>query len=115
MARSDEVRALTTNETALLLKIVRAVHEDVAALDAQVGAASVVGGLPTLLDLSVHEGVEPAPIEDGPLPVRALVSDPAGEILVWIKSGYLNGLEFAWTGDETPTDMPPVQRVALEL
>lgn len=114
MANEVEARSLTVNERDLLRKIVRALREpDAAALDSQVDAVTVTGGLPTLLDLSVDRAVEAAPIEDGPLPVRAIVSDAHGEILVWVKSGYLDGLEFAWTTEHAPIEMPESDRITL--
>ena len=69
-------------------------------LRAQARAASLWGGRPTFLDLTVEEGLPPAEVGHGPLPVKGVVSLGApgtnliGEIVVWVRGGYLSGLEF---------------------
>lgn len=87
-------------------------------LRAQVEAARVSGGLPTLLDLDVPATVERAPVEDGPLPQRAFVTgsrgEMEGELLVWVRDGYLSSLEFAWYTDTTPSGMPTLERVQIQ-
>lgn len=84
----------------------------------QLDGASIRGGLPTLLDLQVANGAARAPISDGPVPLRALVVNPdgevEGEIIIWVKDGYLSGLEHAWYTDDTPTEMPSVDRIRIE-
>lgn len=87
-----------------------------AQLERQLGLARVVGGLPTFLDIAVGRPlVDGAAVNDGPLPVRSVVSTEAGEvvgeILVWVTHGYLSGLEYAWYADETPVEMPAPERV----
>jgi hypothetical protein len=114
MAASVEPRPLTANETAVLLTIVRAVGGSTGdALAAQIRAATVAGGIPTLLDLAGPTGTERASIDDGVLPVRAFVSEPQGEILVWMSDGYVDGLEFVWTSDSAPTEMPPAEALTI--
>lgn len=79
-------------------------------LDAQRLVVSVVGGLPTMLELSVPEGVRSVAMPDGPLPVRAIATDeaggPIGEVLVWVSGGRLSALEYAWYTDDPPSDIP---------
>jgi hypothetical protein len=76
----------------------------------------VTGGLATLLDLAV-DGFHRASSPNGPVPVRALAEGPAGEplgeIVVWVKNGFLPGLEYAWVTDDEPTAMPSVTSVRL--
>lgn len=58
----------------------------------------------------------PAPVEDGVLPVAALVigadEQPEGFINVWVERGYLSGLEYSWF-TEMPTKYPPPDRLRL--
>jgi hypothetical protein len=86
------------------------------ALRAQIPGTRVVGGLPTFLDLSVS-GLPPAAVPDGKLPVDAVVESHSGEVtgfvLVWVKDGYLAGLEHAWVTDEMPSAFPGADRLRL--
>jgi hypothetical protein len=50
-----------------------------------------------------------ADLPDGPFPAHAFVPNQAdyqGEIIVWIKNGHLDGLEYAWVTDEPPVRWP---------
>ena len=114
-----EPRDLTDRERALLAHLLRAAtFAGADQLAAQVGATRVTGGLPTLLDLEVAGTVPPSAVTDGPAPVRAYVETPQGdiegEILVWVTDGYLSALEFAWYTDQSPSRMPPPERVRVE-
>src|SRR5689334_22639376 len=78
MVSTVSPRALTPNEVSILRAVVTAVGGPAAeALNGQIAEASVVGGLPTFLDLAVTSGPSAA-ISNGPLPVRASVSEPSG-------------------------------------
>jgi len=63
-----------------------------------------------MLDLAVDRAAPAAHVEDGPLPIRAIVvgphEEPCGEVLVWISDGYLDGLEYAWFAEDVPAGMP---------
>ncbi len=109
-------RNLSPDESGLLLTFLETRSFPGAdALAAQVGLAQVDGGIPTLLDLIVDPSATPSVCADGPVPGRALVDgpggEPVGEILVWVKDGYLSGLEYAWYTDEAPAAMPSLDRV----
>ena len=56
-------------------------------------------------------------MRDGPLSVAALVVDPSeqplGEITVWVKGGYLSGLEYSWFTDVMPTRYPSPDQLRL--
>jgi hypothetical protein len=83
---------------------------------AQVQHVRVSGGIPTFLRLALTTPSEPSACPDGPIPVRALVGsegDEDGEILVWVKAGFLSGLEFAWFTDEMPTAFPDPTLIRL--
>jgi len=105
-------RALSLREHAVLLWVLCELGEFEAAeaLEMQSRAVSVVGGLPTMLRLSVPEDAPSVPLPDGPLPVRSIAIDeagkPLGEVLIWISAGYLSALEYAWYTDDPPSDLP---------
>src|SRR5207237_4957540 len=103
----------------LILKILeQSSFSGVEELTAQVANARVTGGLPMSLDLAVEEGAPPANRRDGPIPVRALAKDEdhtlLGEVLIWVKGGYLRAIEFGWLTDEMPKVMPSAGRVEVE-
>lgn len=110
--RNQPKRALVLRERAVLLWVLCELDasEAAEALHAQSKVATVVGGLPTVLELSVPPGSERAALPDGPLSVRAIATDGegelSGEVLVWVSGGYLSGLEYAWYGDDPPSDFP---------
>jgi hypothetical protein len=111
MIAMTEPRPLSPAEHAVLARLVRALPPPRGQqLLAQLATAKVTGGLPTLLDLEVSRTAAPAEVTDGPLPIRAFVEAAdgmvEGELLVWMKDGYLSGLEYAWYSDATPTEMP---------
>lgn len=72
--------------------------------------ATVLGGLPTMVELVVPGPLPPADVPDGPLPIRAVALDgnrsPVGEVLVWVSGGYLSAVEYAWCTDEVPVGLP---------
>jgi hypothetical protein len=111
-------RDLAPNERALLSYLLQASFPGAQELAAQVEGTKVVGGLPTLLDLAAPRTAPIAALADGPIPVRAYVEAQGGqvegELLVWVKDGYLSGLEFAWYTDEAPSEMPSPDRVRIE-
>jgi hypothetical protein len=75
----------------------------------------VVGG-DTFLDLEVSGNASRSSFPDGHVPIRAYVADGevVGEVLVWVKDGYLSSLEHAWTTDEAPAVFPHADRIRLE-
>ena len=111
-AQTQSARTLSLKEHGVLLWVLCEFgeSESVAALHGQSNVVSVVGGLPTMLELSVPAGTRRAQLPDGPLPVRAIVNDeaggPIGEVLVWISEGYLSTIEYAWYTDDPPIGFP---------
>jgi hypothetical protein len=83
----------------------------------QVERTHVVGGLPTFLDLEVRRPAPRSACEDGRIPqvafVHSLDGEVTGTLLVWVADGYLAGPEYAWHTDETPSEMPPADRVQV--
>lgn len=63
-----------------------------------------------MLGLSVPAGCPRAEARDGLVPVRAFAYEPAGQplgdIMVWMESGYLDTLEYAWVSKDLPSDLP---------
>jgi hypothetical protein len=111
-------RPLEANEHDVLLKVLDArTFEGSAELRAQVSAAVVVSGPPTFLKFDVDSEAPTARCSDGPIPVRAFVrrgGEIVGELLVWVKSGRLAALEFAWVTDEEPTSLPTPDAVQFD-
>jgi hypothetical protein len=105
-------RPLTRNERDLLRLVVGSLDPSASrTLAGQIASATVTGGIPMLLDLAVDPASERVALDDGPLPVRAITA--TGEVLVWLTAGALSGLEYAWTDDEPPTEMPSVESVTI--
>lgn len=83
----------------------------------QTSTVSVLGGPVTMLDLRVSQSTPASLFADGPIPVSIEVSDesgaPAGELLVWVDTGRLSALEFAWWTDDPPRRLPSPSRVKV--
>ena len=65
---------------------------------------------PTDVTITCRPDAASAQVPDGPLPVRALVTDAigqtTGEILVWMENGYVSSAEHAWYTDDPPLAWP---------
>ena len=85
-------------------------------LRAQIGHVRATWGRTSEMDLEVTNAV-PAAVSDGVLSVSALVVDaderPDGFITVWVKGGYLSGLEYSWFTERMPTEYPSPDRLRL--
>ena len=110
-------RPLTADEDAALRWILWL--EDfpgVEELRAQIGHVRATRGRTSEMDLEVTNAV-PAAVSDGVLSVAALVVDadeqPDGFITVWVKGGYLSGLEYSWFTERMPTEYPSPDRLRL--
>jgi hypothetical protein len=70
-----------------------------------------------MIDLDVPHVGDRIASPNGPLPLVALVVDESGsevgELLIWIRDGWLIGLEQAWYTQEPPSDWPPPERVRV--
>jgi len=113
-----EARGLSANERAVLDRILRgASFAGASALADQIDRATVVGGIPTLLDLEVDGSAPVSMAADGPIPVQALVEGTDGAIegmlMIWVEGGYLSALEFAWVTDEIPPGMPAAESILV--
>lgn len=70
------------------------------------------------IDLSTDGECAPAEIPDGVFPARSIVIDdgghPIGSLLIWVESGMLSALEYAWYSDEPPTSLPDPAMIKFE-
>lgn len=113
-------RPLSLGEHAVVLWILAALPDRAVAelLYRQSIAAVVTGGPLTMLELAIPPSALPVPIPDGPLPARAGAYDhdgtPLGELLVWMSSGYLSAIEYAWYTDAAPAELPAPSDLRLE-
>lgn len=86
------------------------------ALAQQAAAATITRSSSTMLDLAVPAELPTVNLDDGPTPGEALVYDGdqlVGELLVWVRSGRLIGLEQAWYTDDPPSTWPAPDRVRV--
>lgn len=77
-------------------------------IDELVGA-TVAHSAQWIINVSPAAGRPGTDLPNGPFPANAFVPNSAdyqGEIIIWIKDGHLDGLEFAWVSDEAPTRWP---------
>lgn len=83
-------------------------------LVAQAAAATITRSTSTMIDLAVPLELPVVNLNDGPIPSPAFVYEGevlVGELLLWIRSGRLIGLEQAWYTDEPPAVWPDLRRV----
>jgi hypothetical protein len=119
LAQPVEPRDLTLRERDLLsLLLDHASFDGARELAEQVARTRVAGGFPTLLDLDVPKTAPASRYKPRLIPLRALVHSPGGEllgeILVWVRDGYLSALEYAWYADDAPSEMPPLDNLRVE-
>jgi hypothetical protein len=96
---------------ALIVQVPGRLGDEVAA---QLRHTQRESGVVTMVELAVDVDAPRAEIADGPLPGRALVEDSTGligELMVWIKSGHLSMLEYAWYTDDVPTALPTPDQI----
>jgi hypothetical protein len=101
----------------LVAHVTEGLGADAAVLRQQAEAATVMSSSPTMVDLAVPTSLPRCSLDDGPTPGAAVVyagGELVGEILVWIRSGYLTSLEQAWYTDEPPTAWPSPADVRVD-
>ena len=119
IAQPVEPRDLSSRERDLLSFLLEHTSFDGGReLAAQVASTRVAGGFPTLLDLEVEKTTPASPHKPRLIPLRALVHSPGGEllgeILIWVREGYLSALEYAWYTDDAPCEMPLLDYLRVE-
>jgi hypothetical protein len=111
--RAEPVAGQVRRVLACILR--RAIFPGRVELLQQVENVDVVDGPITMLNLRVTGDALRSPCSDGPVPLSAMVTDAdgiaTGELLIWIKDGYLSALEFAWWTDDPPENLPSIDRI----
>lgn len=101
----------------LLLAIAGSLGDAGLPLAAQARHARVTAYSPTYIDLEVPRDCDPGIWVDGPLDIKPLVTDqagePVGEVLVWVSGGRMTLLEQSWFTDDPPTRWPSIERVRI--
>jgi hypothetical protein len=87
------------------------------ALLAQVDGVEYIDGPVTMMCLRVAQSFPPSSGVPSPVPNDPIVLDETGEpiggLLLWLDdAGYIDCLEYWWTTDEMPTDLPSPDRLA---
>ena len=106
-------RPLTPRERAVLEKLLSADFAGAQQLREQVDATVVVGrcdcGCPTI-DLSVAAGAPLADVARSPVPseLRDTSVDPPSDVILFVKDGYLQSLEYVSYTTGQPLDWPDV-------
>lgn len=62
-----------------------------------------------IINIKTPSNVGGIDVSNGPLPVRAFVPNEAeyrGEIIIWVESGHISGLEYVWITDDAPRRWP---------
>lgn len=113
-------RALNSAERAVLRRVLTVDFHGASELLAQIDHAVVTrawGMESASVDIEVDAAVPRADVPNGPVPVRALVTNAEGEligeILIWVGAGRLAGIEYAWFTDDPPTELPPPEWIGL--
>jgi hypothetical protein len=112
------MRALSERETRLLLKITRAIPDGETLIDQVEHAQVTDDSTPTFLHLQVQDSRVTSHLPDGPVQGRFPVTrngEIEGELMVWVKGGWLSGLEFAWVTDVAPSEMPSPDDVGVGI
>lgn len=104
---------------AALMRVIAEVSgEDARSLEMQAVCATVTKNIRArMIDLQVHSGA-PCVYESGPLPARGAVvpagGELVGELIIWIREGWLSGIEQAWFTDEPPGDWPSPDELTFQ-
>lgn len=100
----------------LIAHVASPLGADAVVLARQAAAAKVVSTSPTMIDVTVPDDLPALALDDGPLPIEALVhrdGELTGEFLVWVSAGRLAALEQAWYTEQAPASWPGVDQVTL--
>ncbi|MEV7086752.1 hypothetical protein AB0O07_12765 [Streptomyces sp. NPDC093085] len=113
-----EPRQLTAEERATVDRVLQVDFPGAEELRRQLDQVRVValwGTHSVSVDLQVTGDAPRAPVPNGVVPVTCTVLDEGGElfgeIILWVESGRLAALEYAWYGDLPPTTLPEVERM----
>jgi hypothetical protein len=107
-------RPLTFRERSVLEKLLAADFAGAEHLREQVDTTLVVGrcdcGCPTI-DLRVAAGAPPADVARSPVPseLRDTSVDPPSDVILFVKDGYLQSMEYVSYTSNQPQDWPDVE------
>ena len=110
MPDSHGTRNMSPEETAVITAIIeQSGVVEAQPLLAELGGALVAHEAQWLIHITPQKYCPAIPIADGPFPAHADVTDGStyqGEVIIWMKNGHLNGLEFAWISEDPPIRWP---------
>lgn len=120
---SSNGRTLTDSEYEVLRAILQASPVDDDVLLAQLSHARRTSSWGAQnspsFEMEVVDSLPPSRLPDGPLPVRAEVHDSqgeyTGELIVWITSGFVSALEYAWITDSVPQSLPDLASIQISV
>lgn len=117
VTKTPAPRPISPDEAHLIAAIIsRSREHGVSHLVDQIPGAVVVDEAPWIIDITPKRGTTANNVANGPLAGDANVSIDGhyqGEIIIWIRDGYLNGLEYAWVTDEPPTRWPRSDEIEM--
>jgi hypothetical protein len=115
---SVAARSLATEERAVLDLLLALDFPGAGALRRQVDKAEVVGrcdcGCPSI-HISVPEAVPSAALPDGVVPAELRVTpvgdEPEGDVILFVRNGRLDYLEYVFYTDDPPRAWPNISRL----
>jgi len=120
MTDNRDLRAMSPKETAVIVTIVSASGVSGGqGLIEELDAAVVSRSTQWIIDVKPATDGAGVDLSNGPFPAHAYVPTsadyyyPGGEIIMWIKDGHLDGLEYAWVTNEAPTRRPRPDEMAV--
>lgn len=108
---------LSADMISLIGRMVVPLGVEAETLMCQARRAKVLLFTPTMIDVDVVRGAPEVDLPDGPAPGRVFVLDDeggtVGEILIWVESGRLIGLEQAWYTERAPSSWPDLSHIRV--
>ena len=86
------------------------------ALIDELGGAVVSHSTSWILDVKTSKETAGMQLPNGPFPARTYVPSEAaykGEVIIWIKDGHVDGLEYVWVTDDPPARWPRPDEVEV--
>jgi hypothetical protein len=115
---ASEARSLATEERAVLDLLLTLDFPEAGALRDQVDAADVVGGCDCgcpSIHLAVPEAVPAAALPDGVVPAELRVTpvgdEPGSDVILFVRNGRLDYLEYVFYTDNPPRSWPSISRL----
>jgi hypothetical protein len=110
MTHIHDWRDISPEESAVITAIItRSGIPEAQSLLAELDGARVAHDSQWVINVTPQNLVAPVPFADGPFPAHGDVTGGStyqGEVIVWVKDGHLDGMEFAWVSDTPPSRWP---------